>query len=162
MRLALTALLAATLAAAGMRTSRPIPNPSAAADTVADARNRMAKALLDSLGSKASMRADSVWPDLKTNLRNFPASRLIAVMNQGYGRSLGVTCNFCHVPNHYDREDSTWKQVARDMSAMAARINQELLPAVPNLKGPNPVVNCTTCHRGQVKPATNLDEAGAK
>jgi Photosynthetic reaction centre cytochrome C subunit len=162
MRLALTTFLAAMLAAAGTGTSRSIATTSAAADTVADARNRMARALLDSLGPRASMRADSVWPDLKTSLRNLPASRLIAVMNQGYGRSLGVTCTFCHVPNQYDREDSTWKQVARDMAAMAVRINQELLPAVPNLKGANPVVNCTTCHRGQVKPATNLDEAGTK
>lgn len=38
----------------------------------------MAKATLDSLGERASWRADSVWSDLKTDLRSVPAGRLIA------------------------------------------------------------------------------------
>lgn len=122
----------------------------------------MVKQLLDSLGPRASLPAESIWTDLKTNLKKFPANRLLAVMNMGYGRSLGVACTFCHVPGHFDREDSTQKQVARDMSAMAARINQELLAGIPGIKDKNPIVNCTTCHRGQVKPALNLDEAGTK
>ena len=54
------------------------------------------------------------------------------------------------------------KQVARDMIAMNARLNRELLASIPNLRGPNPVVNCTTCHRGQVKPALNLGEASPR
>jgi hypothetical protein len=128
-------------------------------DTTAAARDRMAQIMLDSLGSRGSEPAESIWPDLKTGLRRVPARNLIAIMNLGYGRSLGVTCNFCHVPGHYEREDSAWKQVARDMAAMAARINQELLASIPNLKCPNPIINCTTCHRGQVKPALNLDSA---
>lgn len=160
MRLALAALLTAALAAAGVSRNQPIAGPSTGADTVADTRNRMATALLDSLGSRASLPAESIWTDLKTGLRKVPARNLIGIMNIGYGKSLGVPCNFCHVPNHYEREDSAWKQVARDMSAMTARINQELLAGVPNLKGPNPVINCTTCHRGQVKPALNLDAGG--
>jgi hypothetical protein len=42
------------------------------------------------------------------------------------------------------------------MSKMVATINNDLLESIPNLKGPNAIVNCTTCHRGQVKPALNL------
>jgi hypothetical protein len=30
------------------------------------------------------------------------------------------------------------------------------------LKDRNPLVNCTTCHRGQLKPALNLDAEPAK
>lgn len=162
MRLTLTVITLAVLASGTLSPREPRLARSGPADTTADARSRMAQALLDSLGSRASLPAESIWTDLRTSLKKVPARNLIAIMNVGYGRSLGVTCNFCHVPGHYDREDSTWKQVARDMAAMNARINQELLAAVPNLKGPNPVVNCTTCHRGQVKPALNLDDAGTK
>jgi hypothetical protein len=43
---------------------------------------------------------------------------------------------------------------------MVARINGELLKGIPNLKGPNAVVNCTTCHRGQVKPALDMQASG--
>ena len=35
-------------------------------------------------------------------------------------------------------------------------INSELLPKIKNLKSDHPGVNCTTCHRGAVKPALNL------
>ena len=162
MRVILAGFAAIMLATGGGSASRSYLPPTAAADTTADSRNSMAKAVLDSLGDRASLPAESIWTDLKTSLRKVPARQLIAIMNQGYGRSLGVSCNFCHVPNHYDREDSTSKEVARAMSAMSARINQELLAAIPNLRGPNPVINCTTCHRGQIKPALNLDDAGSK
>ena len=107
----------------------------------------MARGMLDSLGDRASLPAESIWSDPKTSFKKVPARQFIAVMNQGFGRSLGVTCNFCHVPGRYDVEDSTRKQVARDMVAMNARINQELLAVIPNLKGPQSIVNCTTCHR---------------
>jgi hypothetical protein len=42
------------------------------------------------------------------------------------------------------------------MSEMAKVINSKFLKEIKNLKSANPVVNCTTCHRGQVKPAVNL------
>jgi hypothetical protein len=37
-----------------------------------------------------------------------------------------------------------------------ATINGTLLKNIQNLRSPNPTVTCTTCHRGQVKPATVL------
>ena len=81
-------------------------------------------------------------------------------MNIGYGKSLGVSCTHCHIAGEWEKEDKTQKQTARDMSKMAATINNDLLKNIPNLKGPNAIVNCTTCHRGQVKPALNLTVAG--
>ena len=42
------------------------------------------------------------------------------------------------------------------MADLSRTLNTELLPKIKNLKSEHPVVNCTTCHRGQVKPATNL------
>jgi hypothetical protein len=77
-------------------------------------------------------------------------------MEMGYARSLGVTCTHCHTPEKWEAEDKTTKQTAREMSAMVGTINGELLKNIKNLKSAAPTVNCTTCHRGQVKPALNL------
>jgi hypothetical protein len=46
------------------------------------------------------------------------------------------------------------------MSAMAKAINDTILPRIEGLKSKQdrPVVNCTTCHRGQPKPAINLEK----
>jgi len=89
-------------------------------------------------------------------LKGVPAGRLLAIMQMGYARSLGVTCTHCHTPEKWDAEDKPTKQIARDMSAMVKTINGEFLKNIKNLKSESPTVNCTTCHRGQIKPALNL------
>ena len=73
----------------------------------------------------------------------------------GWGRALGVGCGHCHVVDQWASEQKNEKQIAREMAAMTGTINQEL-KTIENLEGPNPTVNCTTCHRGQVKPALDL------
>ena len=85
-----------------------------------------------------------------------PAARLLRVMELGYAKSLGVNCTHCHVAGQWEKEDKPTKQIARDMAAMAANINNEQLKKIKNLKSKEPVINCTTCHRGQIKPALNL------
>ena len=77
-------------------------------------------------------------------------------MEIAYARSLGVNCTHCHVPEKWELEDKPQKQIARDMAAMMARINGEMLKNIKNLKSERPTVNCTTCHRGDVKPALNI------
>ena len=79
-------------------------------------------------------------------------------MEMGYARSLGVNCTRCHVSGEWEKEDRPTKQIAREMAAMVRVINDEQLKKIKNLKSTTPVVNCTTCHRGQVKPALNLPE----
>lgn len=55
--------------------------------------------------------------------------------------------------------DKATKQTAREMSRMVSAINGELLKRIPNLRSTNPSVNCTTCHRGQTRPALDLGQA---
>ena len=101
--------------------------------------------------------AETVFKNIQSPMfRGSPAARVLAVMENGYARSLGVDCTHCHVPEKWEAEDKQQKQVARDMAAMTARINGELLKSVKNLKSTTPTVNCTTCHRGEVKPALNI------
>ena len=135
--------------------SQGTPALSPARDSVTLERERYVAEVRRSIAGKETLPASQVFRNVKT-MGELPAGRLLAVMNVGYGKSLGVSCTHCHVAGEWDREDKPQKQVARDMSAMAARINNELLKPIANLKGPNAVVNCTTCHRGQVKPALNL------
>ena len=102
--------------------------------------------------------AEKVFKNIQT-LKGVPAGRLLAIMEFGYARSLGVNCTHCHTPEKWETEDKTQKQTARDMAAMVAKINGELLKNIKNLKSENPIVNCTTCHRGEIKPALNLPTA---
>ena len=92
-------------------------------------------------------------------MKGVPAGNLLKIMELGYSRSLGVDCTHCHTPDQWEKEDKAQKQIARDMSNMSKTINTELLKNIKNLRSPNPVVNCTTCHRGDIKPALNLPTA---
>jgi photosynthetic reaction center cytochrome c subunit len=99
--------------------------------------------------------AEEVFKNIQI-LKGIPAGRVLAVMEIGYSKSLGVNCTHCHVVNQWEKDDKPEKQITREMSAMARTINTDLLKKIKNLKNENPIVNCTTCHRGQVKPALNL------
>ena len=101
--------------------------------------------------------ASTVFKNIQTSfMKTRPAGQLLAVMEFGYARSLGVNCTHCHVPDKWESDDKPQKPIARDMSAMVLRINGELLKGIKNLKSENPVINCTTCHRGEVRPALDL------
>ena len=111
--------------------------------------------LRKAIAGQENKPAEEVFKNIQM-LKGMPAGRLLRVMELGYARSLGVNCTHCHVADAWDKEDKPTKQIAREMNAMVAVINNEQLKKIKNLKGPNSIVNCTTCHRGQTKPALNL------
>src|SRR5688572_32130124 len=111
--------------------------------------------LREQIKGRENELAPAVFKNIQT-MKNTPAGRLLSVMEMGFARSLGVDCTHCHVPDKWEAEDKTQKQTARDMSAMVSTINRDLLKNIKNLKSETPIVNCTTCHRGSVKPALNL------
>ena len=124
-------------------------------DTAAATRASQLARARQEIKGRESQPSESVYRDIRI-LKGVPAGRLLAIMDIGYSRSLGVNCSHCHVADHWEREDSTRKQVARQMSAMAKVINTELLKKVDSLRSEHPVINCTTCHRGNIKPALDL------
>ena len=128
----------------------PVPGDSFAAQ-----RDSMMREVLRQIAGRENVAAESVFKNIKS-MKGVPAGRLVRIMNMGYGRSLGVSCLHCHVQNKWDSEDKPQKQVAREMAEMMRTINTQLLPAIKNLKSEQPIVNCTTCHRGQRKPAQDL------
>jgi len=114
--------------------------------------------LRKAIAGQENKPAEEVFKNIQM-LKGMPAGRLLRVMELGYARSLGANCTHCHVPDAWEKEDKPTKQIAREMHAMVAVINNEQLKKIKNLKGPNSIVNCTTCHRGQTKPALNLPES---
>jgi Photosynthetic reaction centre cytochrome C subunit len=91
-------------------------------------------------------------------LKKVPATRLLLIMNQGYSRALGVTCEHCHRKDDFSSDDKRPKRCARDMALMHFDINQQLVK-MQNL-APNPnghFINCSTCHRGGIDPMKESD-----
>ena len=97
--------------------------------------------------------------DLFNNIKVYTgvtAGRFLRIMEFGFTVALGVNCTHCHKPDVWDSDEKPAKQIARDMTVMLNAINNEYLKKIPNLRSTNPQVNCTTCHRGQRRPALEL------
>ena len=88
--------------------------------------------------------AGEVYKSVKV-LKDIPADELLPTM-VFITQALGVRCDHCHVPMHFDSDDKKEKDKARDMMKMMAAINTE------NFKGER-VVTCNTCHNGATPPA---------
>jgi hypothetical protein len=112
------------------------------------------------IAGKENQPAETVFKNIQL-LKGVPAARVLAVMKIGYSRSLGVDCTHCHVVDEWEKDDKATKQIARDMALMVRSINNDHLKNIKNLGSANPVINCTTCHRGQTKPALDLPDAKA-
>jgi hypothetical protein len=120
--------------------------------TTAARRDSASAMILRSIAGRENQPAESVFKNIKI-LKGVPAGRLVNIMNMGFGRSLGVSCGFCHVPGKWDLDDKEEKNTARLMFAMVQTINRDYISKVPVDSGtPRPVVNCFTCHRGEPRP----------
>jgi hypothetical protein len=121
-------------------------------DSLNAARRDSAQAMiLRSIAGRENQPAESVFKNIKV-MKGIPAGRFVNIMNMGFGRSLGVSCGFCHVPGKWDLDDKEEKNTARLMFQMVGAINRDYMAKVPNDRGAPPVVNCFTCHRGNAHP----------
>lgn len=134
----------------GQQEPAATPTPESAFD-----REAAIAKIKESIKGKEDQPAGEVFKNVK-NFTRMPAGRILAVMQMGFSKSLGVDCTHCHTPDDWASDEKAAKVIARDMQAMAAKINGDLLKNMTSLGGRQAVVNCTTCHRGSVKPATNM------
>jgi hypothetical protein len=117
-------------------------------------RDSAAAFILRSIAGRENQPAESVFKNIKT-FKGVPAGRLVNIMNMGFGRSLGVSCGFCHVPGKWDLDDKEEKNTARLMVAMVETINRDYLAKVPADSGrAAPMATCFTCHRGRPQPVS--------
>ncbi len=115
---------------------------------VSEATNSESVSGDDAKESKASSgprAAETVYKNIQV-LKGTPADQLIPAM-RFISASLGVECSYCHVQNHFDKDDKKPKQTARDMMRMMFAIDKESF-------GGNREVTCYSCHRGSLKPVT--------
>jgi photosynthetic reaction center cytochrome c subunit len=121
-------------------------------DSVTAARRDSGAAMvLRSIAGREDQPAESVFKNIKI-FKGVPAGRLVSIMNMGFGRSLGVSCGFCHVPGKWDLDDKEEKTTARLMFAMVQTINRDYLSKVPTDRPTPPTASCFTCHRGNPRP----------
>lgn len=115
-----------------------------------EAKNPFVVELQKKIAGQEQKPASEVFKNIQL-FKGMPAGRLLSVMQIAFSKSLGVDCTHCHTPGEWEKEDKPAKETARKMWAFMGRINNDLKETLG--KG---AVNCTTCHRGQVKPALNL------
>ena len=78
--------------------------------------------------------------------KDIPATQLEPTMAFISG-SLGVKCDYCHVPGRFEKDDKPTKVAARRMIKMVFDLNQGSF----NGQG---AVSCFTCHRGKPTPVS--------
>jgi photosynthetic reaction center cytochrome c subunit len=90
--------------------------------------------------------AETVYKNI-VQLKGTPADQLMPAM-QFISASLGVQCDFCHVPGKMEADDKGPKKTARQMMAMQAAINKDAFQG--RLQ-----VTCFSCHRGAEHPVNS-------
>jgi hypothetical protein len=103
-----------------------------------------------SIAGQEDKPAGEVFKNLKM-LGQLKASQIPGIM-EFWSRSLGTSCQHCHVVDQWAKEDKPEKQIARDMASMVGEINSKLLVNIKNLDSKNPRIACWTCHEGRIKP----------
>jgi photosynthetic reaction center cytochrome c subunit len=87
--------------------------------------------------------AETVFKNIQV-LKGVSSDQLIAAM-RFITASLGVGCNYCHVPDHFDKDDKKPKQIARGMMRMMMVIDKDSFAGSRE-------VTCYSCHRGSLRP----------
>ena len=95
--------------------------------------------------SGSPQTAEAVFKNIQV-LKGVSSDQLIPAM-RFITASLGVECSYCHVQDHFDKDDKKPKQIARGMMRMMFAIDK-------NSFEDSREVTCYSCHRGSLKPET--------
>lgn len=87
--------------------------------------------------------AEEVFKNI-VELKGVPADQIAPAM-QFISASLGVNCEFCHVPGKPEADDKGTKKTARMMMQMTATINK-------NAFNGRQQITCNSCHNGAQRP----------
>ncbi len=97
---------------------------------------------------QAPKTAEQMFKNIQA-LKGLPAAQVAPIMSY-MQNALGVTCAFCHVnDSEFEKDGRKAKEDARNMIKMTLAINQA------HFNG-RTEITCNTCHRGQVRPASQL------
>jgi len=87
-------------------------------------------------------------PEVYRNVQSMPDSPAgsFPMTMSVFAAALNVSCDYCHVPGHWDSDDKPAKRTARVM----LRLFAEIPPYFE--KSRQPSMQCYTCHQGSPKP----------
>lgn len=123
------------------------------ADSLNADRQKWLALIRNDIKGKEQLKVDSVFTNLKV-LGGFPAENLLFAM-EAWSKGLGVSCGHCHNTSDFAADTNPKKSIAREMVKMGSMISSRL----KEIKGlsDRPIVNCITCHRGELKPAFRME-----
>jgi len=87
--------------------------------------------------------AEQVFKNIQV-LKGVPSDQIFPAM-EFISSSLGVHCTFCHIEDHFDKDDKKTKQTARAMMRMTLALNKSTFDSRRE-------VTCYSCHRGAQHP----------
>lgn len=121
-------------------------------DSLEKDRAKYIALITERIKGKEKMAVDSVFSNLKV-LGGFPAENLVFAMG-AWSRGLGISCGHCHNTDDFASDEKQKKEIAREMVRMGNMISEKLKQI--NGLSERPIVNCITCHRGELKPAFRM------
>ena len=86
------------------------------------------------------------------NLKVLAANTEIPFVMRSFNEALGVQCTHCHVQGDFAADTKPEKEMARKMIAMVRLIDTSFPSSAGVFPDGYHEVDCSTCHRGNVKP----------
>ncbi|HMQ68732.1 MAG TPA: photosynthetic reaction center cytochrome c subunit family protein [Ignavibacteria bacterium] len=124
-------------------------------DSLEAARQMIVDKIMININEIKDLPADSVFTNIQM-MKGLSAGNLINAMNKGFSTALGVGCEHCHNIENFASDEVPAKQVSREMMKMSGEI-RGMLKNIKGIDSENPNVNCATCHRGSIVPATKVN-----
>ncbi len=152
------AVMVVAMGCAKQTTQSSPPQTNVMPDSIAAQNDRWVAEITARIAGRENLPAEQVFNDIHL-LKGQSATRVLAIMNQGYSRALGVSCAHCHDPAAWESDARAQKKEARGMIRMVTMIN-EGNRTIPEFADDPPVVNCVVCHRGARRPVNNLGGQG--
>ena len=133
---------------------RRIPPTPMKLDTL---RREAVAELMATLVGRENEPAGTVFKNVKLH-KTMPAKEFVTMMDEQFGRGLGVNCTGCHMDNKdYASDARKDKIIARQMVKMQRDIDAKYIAKVKELDEPRPKSTCVMCHRGATHLTTEMD-----
>jgi hypothetical protein len=110
-------------------------------------------ALRSEIAGREAEPAERVFTNIQL-FKGMPAGRVLLIMERAFVPNLGVECSHCHVEGEWASDAKAVKEVARGMWTLRADTQEQVRKISGSAQA---VVTCYTCHKGQPKPAFELD-----
>ena len=88
------------------------------------------------------------------NLKLLAPTTDIPFVMRNFNDALGVQCTYCHVQGDFAADTNPKKDIARKMISMVRLIDTSFPSSAGIFPAGYHEVDCSTCHRGSVKPET--------